>query len=411
MNNNTYRGIVQWATGTGKTIGLLIILYQLAHKLKNEGKIFRGLLIAPTNDIFDTIMVHINKMNAYGIKVVEGHNAMLSTIDIPQDIHILVTATHASLTDPEIWDKFPSMNCIHYDEVHRITGSEFYDMLGNYMIKWGTSFLTGTSATPITCVKSQNTRISDLFNPYNIIHRCDMVEAINEGYIAKPCFSLHTINYRSNDDIRRIRDFISIVGQVIMKKRAENWSGGKCIVYLSTIAYVTLAIEICKELLPDFVIYSALENTREKNDMEFVNAEADGTPRLLLSCERYREGADIKGLELTSILIGLTISHNVLLQIMGRSLRKDTPNKEGWCVIVRPSGKRNEDVLLKYLITGTIKYIDRDNSYSNKNYDLKTILYYLFSKVEFNHKLCGSNYIKNIIKDVLINPQKYNPLE
>ena len=52
--NEKYKGIIQWATGTGKTIALLMLFVLTADKCRREGRIFRGLLIAPMNDIFDT---------------------------------------------------------------------------------------------------------------------------------------------------------------------------------------------------------------------------------------------------------------------------------------------------------------------------------------------------------------------
>ena len=77
-----------------------------------------------------------------------------------------MTATHASLTEPDVWDRLPSMTHCHYDEVHRITGDEFYKLLEINLDSWKTAFLTGTSATPKTCAMSQHTKIAKIFgNP------------------------------------------------------------------------------------------------------------------------------------------------------------------------------------------------------------------------------------------------------
>ena len=181
--NKKYKGIVQWATGTGKTIALLMLFVLSAEKCRREHRIFRGLLIAPKNDIFDTIIHHIRKLSKWGIVVCEGHNARLSSLHIPLDKNVIVTATHASLTEMELWNKLPAMTITHYDEVHRITGDEFYTILKNKLIEWDTQYLTGTSATPKTCNLSQHKKIAELFgNPLEILHNCDVDEAILEGW-------------------------------------------------------------------------------------------------------------------------------------------------------------------------------------------------------------------------------------
>ena len=55
------------------------------------------------------------------------------------------------------------------------------------LVKWETQFLTGTSATPKTSSPTQQKKISELFgDPLNILHKCDIDEAVREGWIAKP---------------------------------------------------------------------------------------------------------------------------------------------------------------------------------------------------------------------------------
>jgi len=345
--HNSYKGIVQWPTGTGKTIGMMMLFIHSFDRCIREGTIFRGLLICPKNDILDTLMIHITKLSLWGIEVYEGHNAQLSTLQIPQYKHILVTATHASLTDPDIWNKFPSISHMHYDEVHRITGEEFFERVKTTNIP----FLTGTSATPETSVDSQNIKISELFGkPLNIIHRCSIEDAVAEGWIANPRFCVHVLpNTISRNNI--IRSFVSIIDKSILDKQEKGvWKGGKVIAYLPRIQEVQMAIIITRELFPDWHLYSAVRNNDQdidtKSDELFVTDPADGVIRCLFACERYREGSDIFGLEMTVVLMGSTIGSHVLLQVAGRALRSDYDGKEGWCVIVRPSdeGVTEDDV-------------------------------------------------------------------
>jgi hypothetical protein len=108
---------------------------------------------------------------------------------------------------------------------------------------------------------------------------------------------------------------------------------------------MTLRVEEeAKAAIPEASIYLAVG---ERTDKEFVSAPADGSLRILFACDRYREGSDIKGLEMTGILTGDTISAYILIQIQGRSLRTDYVGKEGWCLIVSPceEGEDEHDVM------------------------------------------------------------------
>ncbi len=384
-----YTGIVQWATGTGKTIALLMLFVLTAKKCSREGRIFRGLLIAPKNDIFDTIIHHISKLSKWEIIVCEGHNARLSSLHIPLDKPILVTATHASLTETEIWNKLPAMTIVHYDEVHRVTGDEFYELLKEKLTTWNTQFLTGTSATPKTCSMSQHKKISELFGtPLQILHKCDVDEAIHEGWIAQPRFG---VNIMSNtmSRIRIIRAFVDTIRLSILNKQSKGlWKGGKVIAYLSFRSEVCDAVIIAKEIMPDWHIYSAVDDAEALNDDTFLNDVADNQPRILFACERYREGSDIKGLEMTAILMGNTIGANILLQIVGRALRNDYEGKEGWCIIVRPSDEgTTEDDVFDSIVLQIMEFIGKDSVGTPSKEKIKRVVEKFFGPVAISGKV------------------------
>ena len=331
-NSDVSKGIIQWPTGTGKTIAMMILFFLTFQKCKKKGKLFRGLLIAPTNDIFDTLMHTILKLEQWGIMICQGHHGNLSSLEIPLDKDILITTTHASLTGNH-WNKLPEMTMVHYDEVHRITGQEFHENLVRHLDKWK-PYLTGTSATPKTCDTEQHQKLYELFgNPLQIIHRCDIDEAITEGWIAKPRFGVHIIPKNN------MYEFVSILKSNIEMKKQHCWKGGKCIAYLPTRLEVLEAEKIAKDIIPEATIYS----TETKTDLLFVSDKADGTVRILFACERYREGSDIYGIEMTTVLMGEKIGAHIILQIAGRGLRNDYENKEGWCIIVRPCEGVTED--------------------------------------------------------------------
>ena len=378
-----YKGIVQWATGTGKTIALLMLFLLSANESKKKGKIFRGLLIAPKNDIFDTIIHHIRKLSKWGITVYEGHNARLSSLTIPRNKPVLITATHASLTTAEGWSILPEISHCHYDEVHRITGDEFYALLNVHLTNWSTQFLTGTSATPITCAMSQHKKITELFgSPLNILHKCDVDEAIMEGWIAQPRFSINVLS-KILSRPTMIRAFVNTLMESIMNKRKNGpWQGGKVIAYLPFRSEVCEAVSIAKELSPTWQIYSAVEGAGALDDSSFVSDTANGEVKILFACERYREGSDIKGLEMTAILMGNSIGANVLLQIAGRALRNDYKGKEGWCLIVKPceEGVTVDDVF-DSIVLQIMEFIGKDTSNILSNEKIRQVVDRFFGTV------------------------------
>ena len=354
-----YKGIIHWPTATGKTIALLMLFVISAERCKRMGVVFRGLLVAPKNDIFNTIMKHIHLLSEFGITVCEGHNAKLSSLHVPRDVPVLVTATHAGLTDEQMLAMLPPMRHVHYDEVHRIGGDHFFGLLKHFLGVWNTELLTGTSATPKTSNPAQHKKIAELFGePYNILHKCDIDRAIKEGWIAKPRFQITVVSKNPRRQFI-IRQFLqTIYRNILAKQEQELWSqkGGKCIAYLPLKEEVREAFRLAKEEFPShWKVYLAVEEASasgESMDDKFVEDAADGVPRILFACERYREGSDIDGLEMTSILMGNTIAANILIQIIGRALRLDHIGKEGWCSIFRPSdeGTTEEDVMDNILL-------------------------------------------------------------
>lgn len=355
-NPSQYRGILQWPTATGKTLGeLALILIAYARHLSSGRKDpFRCLLIAPQNSILDTQMKTIRKMSHFGLTICEGHNARLSSLHIPRDKHVLVTATHASLTDSVLMAKFPAFEMIHYDEVHRICGDIFFELLGRFMETWHTRYLTGTSATPETADLAQNKKLQELFGG-NVLHRVDMEDAITNGWIARPRFSVDLLPKGEPRPIILHKFLQRLRMKIEEKRRIGNWQGGKVIAYLPFQDDVRAIRSSARSVFPnEWFCYSAVEPNA--TDDEFLAAATDGTPRVLFACERYREGSDIYGLEMTEILMGNTIASNVAIQVCGRALRRDYPEKEGWCGLVRPSepGETEDDVLDTILLEITL---------------------------------------------------------
>jgi len=354
-----YKGIVQWPTGVGKTIAILMLIVISAERCKRLEKVYRGLFVSPKNDILNTITTNFDKLAKFGITLYDGSNGKFSKLDaLPRNQHLLVMATQMALTVERDLTRLPPMTHVHYDEVHRITGELYFTLLKRFLTSWNTEILTGTSATPFTCSPSQREKITELFgNPLTLLHRCGVDEAVKEGWIAKPRFIVSILPPIDDTDAH-LRGFVNAVGKYIQLKN----TGGKFICYIETrTADVVKAADIAMEILPWAKVYSAIDG--ERSDKEFINAPIDKTPRILFACQRYREGADIRGLEMTAKLLGNTSAAYILLQICGRAGRIDNnKEKEGWCLLVRPSEKgTTEQDVLDSIILDIIEFIGKSD--------------------------------------------------
>jgi superfamily II DNA or RNA helicase len=355
-----FSGIVKWPTGVGKTIAMLLIFVLIKERSVRLGQIYRGLLVTRRNDIFKTISSEFHKLSEFGITMYDGSNGNLSKLSIPSDVHIIVMACPDSLRNEEMgMRRLPDMSHIHYDEVHRITGKLFFDLLKEMLVKWNTKFLTGTSATPKTSDPEQHKKLADLFgNPYRIIHSCDVDEAVQEGWIAIPRFVVKiTPKVENNAEAAYSKAMaIAIQSTILMKNKEGTWKFGKCIAYARSVASAKAASEEFSRIMPDAKVYLATDGNR--SDGEFVNSLADGSVKVLFACDRYREGSDIKGIEMTCVLIGNTISAYILIQIQGRSLRMDYDRKEGWCLIVCPcEGDETEEQVLERIVLDIFSFL------------------------------------------------------
>jgi len=381
VTKGEYKGIVQWATGTGKSIAVMMIIVLTSYHYRQTGKMYRGILVSNKNDIFDTLDKYLRLLPLFGIKVIRGDHGKLSTLTIPVDCPVLITSTHQSLTDDESWGKLGNICHIHYDEVHRITGHQFLDGLEKKVLS--VPFLTGTSATPKTSDTGQHEKIHRLFgNPLSILHRCDVDESIREEWIATPRFGVSIVS-NTVERVKQIEAFVEVIRNTFIRKNVK----GKIIAYLPEIKDVKEFIRYAKEFLSaEWIIYNAIGDESTKNDKEFVNAEIDTHHHILVACERYREGSDVKGLEMTAVMMGQTISAYILLQIAGRALRLDYPQKEGWCLIMRPSESDDtEENVFESIVLDIMTFMGKSDVLSS--HEIRTIVKKYFGDVSCNGKV------------------------
>jgi hypothetical protein len=101
VTKGEYKGIVQWSTGTGKSIAIMILIVLTSYYYRQKGQMYRGVLVSNKNDIFDTLDRYLKLLRLFGIKVIRGDHGKLSALSIPNNCPVLITSTHQSLTDDE----------------------------------------------------------------------------------------------------------------------------------------------------------------------------------------------------------------------------------------------------------------------------------------------------------------------
>lgn len=392
LSEKIYKGIVQWPTGTGKTIAILLLIVLAKHHRSLAGGIYRGLLVSPRNDIFQTIGGLFHKLSVFGITLYDGSHGKFSRLDIPKDRDILIMACPDSLRKKGAgMESLPPIYHVHYDEVHRITGSQFFDGLKEQMVVWKLAYLTGTSATPKTSCPEQHRKFSELFgDPYPLLHRCEVDEAVREGWIATPRFHIQvTPKVEKGKETAYYRALLEAIYRTICRKKEMGlWRGGKIIVYTSTIEATRWCAEHTLEVIPDAAVYQAVDGM-DRSDSAFVNTPADGTIRILFACERYREGSDIDGLEMTTVLIGDTISAYILIQIQGRALRLDYSGKEGWCLIVCPCDTgETEGTVFDRITLNIFSYLGQQGGIYTKK-EIQRYVEMYFADVLLNGRVCS----------------------
>lgn len=346
-----YETLVCWPTGSGKTIASLVLILLAAAAERRAGRPYCGLFVAPTNDIIDTATARFTHLAEFGVRVVDGQRGAFSRAGFDarpsrECPDVVVVTTHAAMarSDFAAWAALPRLTHVHYDEVHRVTGANFHANLRRCRAAGGAPLVTGTSATPLTSCDSQNAGLAELFgDPLRVVHYCSYGRAIACRWVAVPRFWLRALGaVRPDSDDEAVAAVVAETAAAIdCRRRRGLWRGRKCIVFCDTIAETTRAEDCARAQYPAWRTYAAVDGAaagRRAADFVAAGVADFGSADVLFACDRYREGADVAGLELTAVLLGAGAAPHTLVQIAGRALRADYPEKEGWCVVVRRGG-------------------------------------------------------------------------
>lgn len=344
------RGILDMATGTGKTRTALKILVALFR----DRKIDTVIICTKGNDLLDQWygeLLAVRKNIGSDVRVFRHYESSKQLQEFtlgPKDAFLLVSREPAAIALKQLSPDQGYRTLLIHDEVHGLGSS------GNRSRLAGLSdhirYRLGLSATPERPYDDEGNRfVKEHIGPVRMTF--GLSEAIERGILAP--FNYHPLPYKPTDDDR------DRVAAVYRRKRAREAAGEpmsetelwiqiarvyktseaklpvfaefikdnqellqRCIVFTETMEYGRSVLEIVHNYRADFHTYFTNEEQSKLRRFAWGDLEC------LVTCHRLSEGIDIKSLN-TVILFSSEKGKLETIQRMGRCLRinPDDPDK------------------------------------------------------------------------------------
>lgn len=365
---NKERGILEMATGTGKTSTAL----RICRELVNNGKVNTIVITMEGNDLMDQWysnvlkeLKNLNKRFVVHRHYHSHHQRELFEIN-PQSRILIVSRQELNPALRNIDEENGQKTLLIHDEVHGLGSPANRKNLSG--LTDHIRYCLGLSATPEREYDEEgNEFILNHIGP--TIYHFGIEEAIKRGILCP--FNYHPIEYEPTDEDRnKVRQIIgrynlSLKTSTPMAK-TELWTSlanvyktseskiplfrefirsnqnylRRCIIFVATQDFGEKILEIVHEYSSDFHTYFSGE------DSETLKKFAKGELECLITCHRLSQGIDIQSLN-NVILFSTDRAKLELIQRIGRCLRTDplNPNKCANVVDfirVRPVDKEDE---------------------------------------------------------------------
>jgi superfamily II DNA or RNA helicase len=298
LMENNYRGIINFATGLGKT--LLSI-----HTIKRLR--VRTLIVCPTDNVAK--MFYNDLVKAFGSNKVGFYG------DNKKKINDITVGIAASVTkDTDIFAKH-GLGLIIFDEVHHIAATTFYSIM-SALSDIGKMF--GLTATDY---RSDGKDVMIHAGCGRVLVRRDIKWGIANGWLAEPLFIIRKVKTGGRDikgdKLKNYREHV--LNSQIMKDQIRNdlqsaMELGKYILCL--VDEVAHGVELANELGIPFA------TGKDSKSNDYVDALNDGKiPGLVGTDGKIGEGTDTRNVDVVS-LANFVVSEGPLTQCIGRGLRK-----------------------------------------------------------------------------------------
>jgi superfamily II DNA or RNA helicase len=341
------RGVLEMATGTGKTFTALKIWQALM-----ESRDIDTLIVAADgtdllNQWYEDLLGHLHTTEQF--QTVYRHYDKHHQNDRFQldPEHKILLVSRQALAAPlrHLSPQHAARTLLIHDEVHRLgSPGNRRDLAG---LTTTIPYRLGLSATPQREYDEQGSAfIKEHVGP--VIFQFDLEDAIRRGVLAP--FQYYPIEYTPTaEDRKRVHEILAWAAAKekqgrplppeqlwIQIARVYKTSQAKlplfekfiaryaellrrCIIFVETREFGDLVLPIVHRHRPDFHVYFADE------DSEVLRRFASGELECLITCHRLSEGIDIRNLE-TVILFSSARARLETIQRMGRSLRQDPSN-------------------------------------------------------------------------------------
>ncbi len=352
------RGILEMATGTGKTRTAMRIMEML---LEN-GAISQILVVAYGNDLLEQwyreLMLYMENLRIY--RWFDSYNEALKFLLSKTNKLLLVSRESNKLTTVldrmehgDSSDEMKQRTLLVFDEVHGAGSKQFREMLKGRLAAY--CFCLGLSATPVRVFDPEGTEfITTEIGP--VIYSYGLQEAIQAGilcsfsYIPIPyeltgeekqkkkkliaAFEARKKNgdpvaeeelYRELARVNKLAENKLVLFRNYLERHPEILD--HCIMFVETREYGAKLQRILMEHTYQFHTYYAEDD--KKNLLRFARGEI----RCLITCRKISEGIDIRSVK-NIVLFSSDRGHLVTTQRIGRSLRRnpDDPDKIA-CVV------------------------------------------------------------------------------
>jgi superfamily II DNA or RNA helicase len=292
-----WRGIVNFATGMGKTLTAIHLVKRLQRKT---------LIVVPSDSIAKQFYNEL--VEAFGENRVGFYGGGKKKI---KDITIGIAASVTK--DVDIFKK-EDLGCIIFDEVHHIAASTFFE-IANALGDCGRIY--GLTATDY---RSDGKDIMIFAGCGNILVRRDIKWGIEKGFLAKPKFIIRNVPTMGidfkNDKLRSYKEHVLndvVMKQQILKDIQDYIAQGKSVLCL--VDEVSHGEELSKQLGIPFA------QGKDKDSNKYVEQLNAGTINGLIGTDgRIGEGTDTRRVDVL-VLANFAASKGPVIQAIGRGLR------------------------------------------------------------------------------------------
>lgn len=295
---NNYRGVINFATGLGKTLVAVHFIQRFKKK---------ALVVCPSESVakqfYDLFVESFGKQKVgfYG-----GGKKKISDITV---------GIAASVTKNIEEFKSADLGVVILDETHHTPASTFFDIAKGL---GGVGRMFGLTATDY---RSDGKDIMITAGCGRVLIRHDIKWGVDNGYLAEPYFIVREVNTGGrdfkDDKLKSYKEHV--LNNQIMKDRIMNdakvmMAAGKAVLVL--VDEVAHGEELSKALGIPFA------TGIDKNSQEYVDQlNAGKVPGLVGTQGKIGEGTDVKNVDVL-IFASFPGSKGITIQAIGRALRK-----------------------------------------------------------------------------------------